>query len=1213
MKRYFLIALSLLCWISSASATGRTYEILSPDGSLKVVVKTGNELTYDVYADSELLLSRSRISMTLSDGTRWGGGERPRKISRKRVDRMLGSNLYRKSEIRDVCNSMVLEFKAYSVEFRAYNNGAAYRFVSKASGPLKVMSEEASFRFPEDWEAYLAYSTAEGVIESQFVNNFENTYLKQHLSGMDEGKIAFLPVMVSSGSGKRMCITESDLLDYPGMFIMRGKEVNSLQGCFASVPKEVRIGGKRGHHELVDSREDYIAVYPEGNGVRFPWRIVAVSRNDAEMLDNDLVYCLASDPEGDFSWVRPGKVAWEWWNSWSLKGVDFVAGVNDRTYMYYIDFASSRGIEYVILDEGWSVPGERDLMKTVPDINIEELVRYASQRNVGIILWAGYTSFSRDMENICRHYSELGVKGFKVDFMERDDQMMVDFQRRAAEVAARYRLMLDYHGTFKPAGLNRTWPNVVNFEGVFGLEMMKMRENVDMVTYDVTMPFIRMMAGPVDYTQGAMRNATRKNWRTVYSEPMSQGTRCRQIAEYVVFESPLNMMCDSPSQYMAEAECTGFISSVPTVWDETVALDGKVGEYVAVARRKDGQWYAGAMTGWEPRKLSLDLSFIGEGDYMVEIFCDGPNASKTASDYVREVIPLPSSRQLTANMASGGGFAARIFRASPEKEYPAWLDSAAIYHIYPSSFQDSNSDGYGDIEGIISRLGYIRETGFNTIWISPVFCSEFQDGGYDITDFYRIDPRFGTNSSLVRLVDTAHSMGIRVCLDLVAGHTSDRHPWFIESATGDRNGHYADWYIWTDGKDTAPPDPERGGWVDNSYPRDGYYLMNYYDIQPSLNYGYLSPDPANSWEQGYDDPGPRAVRQELKNIISFWFDKGVDGFRCDLAWSLVKGDDEQFNGVRKLWNEIFQWQKENYPDRIFISEWSSPVEAISCGFDIDIIRHNGCGKTMYRDLMYNTLRNADPSTGEYPHKDCWFDRSGKGRFDTFAIPFEKMYEATRGKGFPCMPTSSHDTWRMNRRERSTPEELKTAMTFFLTMPWVPIVYYGEEIGMRSMDGWPFIEGSRDRSAQRTPMQWDSSCNAGFSSCRPEDLYLPLDPSPSRPDVEAQKADPVSMYNWTCGLLKLRSSIPALSNTGDWRMLSDPSAPYPVIYERSCGGERYAVILNPRSEPASCTIDGCRGLETIYGSPSCLSWRKSGPGGLEVTIDGVSSVICRICD
>ena len=548
----------------------------------------------------------------------------------------------------------------------------------------------------------------------------------------------------------------------------------------------------------------------------------------------------------------------------------------------------------------------------------------------------------------------------------------------------------------------------------------------------------------------------------------------------------------------------------------------------------------------------------------------------------------------------------------PDTAYPQWLDDAVFYHIYPSSFMDSDADGYGDLEGIRSKLDYIRYVGFNTIWLSPVFCSAFQDGGYDITDYYNIDPRFGTNADMVRLIEEAHSKGIRVCLDLVAGHTSDRHPWFRESAGGKADSPYARYYIWTDGKGVRPPSPDRdgrAGWVDNDYPRNGYYLKNYYDCQPALNYGYLHPDPDAPWEDGYDSPGPRAVRQELKNIMDFWLSKGVDGFRCDLAWSLVKGDDEQFSGVRRLWEEIFRWQNEHYPQAVFLSEWSSPVEAISCGFDIDIIRHNGCGYTMYRDLVYNTRRTPDPATGKYIPYDCWFDKAGKGRFDTFAVPFEKMYRVTRGHGFPSMPTSSHDTWRLNRNSRNTPRELKTAMMFFLTMPWVPVVYYGEEIGMRSMDGVPDVEGSRDRSAQRTPMQWGPGPTAGFSAADASRIYLPVDRSEHRPEVESQMGDPASVLSWTRDLLAFRASHPALGNTGDWCMLSDPEKPYPVVYRRTDGKESFVVVINPRSADAEAFIGLDGPLTPVWGNVNSVRIRKA-EGGTVIGIGGVSSVILR---
>ena len=419
-----------------------------------------------------------------------------------------------------------------------------------------------------------------------------------------------------------------------------------------------------GHNQLqmlVKERENYIA---KTSGTRsFPWRAFIISRNDKELADCDMVYRLASPSRvNDISWIKPGKVAWDWWNDWNLYGVDFRAGINNPTYKYYIDFAAEHGIEYVILDEGWAVNLQADMMQVIPEIDLQELVDYGKSKNVGIILWAGYWAFARDMENVVKHYSDMGVKGFKVDFLDRDDQEMVNFVYKASEVCAKYKMLVDFHGVFKPTGLQRTYPNVLNYEGVNGLEQMKWssEKEFDMVTYDVTIPFIRMIAGPMDYTQGAMRNAARGNHRSVNSEPMSQGTRCRQLATYVIFESPFNMLCDAPSNYRREKECTEFISNIPTIWDETVSLAGKVSEYVAIARRHGNDWYIGALTNWTPRELDLDLSFLGEGDYTLELFKDGINADRAARDYKKEVIPVPTDRKLKIHMAPGGGYAARI-------------------------------------------------------------------------------------------------------------------------------------------------------------------------------------------------------------------------------------------------------------------------------------------------------------------------------------------------------------------------------------------------------------------------------------------------------------------------------------------------------------------------------------------------------------------------
>ena len=415
---------------------------------------------------------------------------------------------------------------------------------------------------------------------------------------------------------------------------------------------------------IVESVSDCIAKQPAGASL--PWRIISVATEDRQLLDNDLVYALSRPAaDTDWSWVKPGKVAWDWWNDWNIKGVEFRAGINTDTYKYYIDFAAANNIEYVILDEGWSVNMKADLMQVIPEIDLPEIVRYADSRGVGIILWAGYWAMNRDIEGICKHYSEMGVKGFKVDFMNRDDQPMVDFYTKVAQTAAKYHLLVDFHGAFKPSGLQRPYPNVINHEGVAGLEQMKWAQpSVDQVTYDVQIPFIRMFAGPLDYTQGAMRNAARGNYRPVNSEPMSQGTRCRQLAEYVVFESPLNMLCDAPTNYLKEPECLKWIAAVPTVWDETVAIDGRVGQYAAIARCKDGAWYVGAMTNWDARDIELDLkSFLPAGTYRVEIFRDGVNADRAASDYVHEFETVGVSGShptMTIHMAPGGGWTAKF-------------------------------------------------------------------------------------------------------------------------------------------------------------------------------------------------------------------------------------------------------------------------------------------------------------------------------------------------------------------------------------------------------------------------------------------------------------------------------------------------------------------------------------------------------------------------
>lgn len=639
-------------------------ELKDPSGKIQLNVMLGNTVTYSVSHGEDVIIGTSPVSMTLTDGTVFGKEPRLKKKKYRTENQMIYPPIYRKQSIKDHFNELTLEFKGgYSLVFRAYEDGVAYRFISDLKKPFMVESEQAVFNLPNNPKVFAATPKGRKIdgVENQYHSSFQNTYRHVELSKWDKSRLAFLPVLSESKNGKKVCITEADLLNYPGMFLKVSSDNKGFYGEFAAYPKDISVE-VRGLKGMVKTREPYIAKV-EGKTV-FPWRVMVISEKDTDLLCSDMVYKLATPAaEADYSWIKPGKVAWDWWNDWNLYGVDFRAGVNTETYKYYIDFASKFGIEYVILDEGWAVAGPADLFQIVPEIDMEELIRYADSKKVGLILWAGYRAFDLDMERVCKHYSAMGIKGFKIDFMDRDDQYMVDFNRRCAETGAKYKLLIDLHGTHKPTGLQRTYPNAINFEGVHGLEEMKWAQpGTDQVTYDVTMPFIRMVAGPLDYTQGAMNNANKENFKAVYSEPMSQGTRCRQLAQYIIFDSPLNMLCDAPTNYLKEEECTKFIAAIPTVWEETKALCGEVGKYLAMARQKNDVWYVGALTNWDSRNMELDLSFLGEGEYKAEIFEDGINADRVGKDYKQKVIPVPADRRLKIHMASGGGHVMRIWK-----------------------------------------------------------------------------------------------------------------------------------------------------------------------------------------------------------------------------------------------------------------------------------------------------------------------------------------------------------------------------------------------------------------------------------------------------------------------------------------------------------------------------------------------------------------------
>jgi len=651
--------------VMAQQSTSQTYTVQSPDGKIKTTVDLKGKITYAVTHEADQVLASSPLSMKLTNGEQLGVNPKLKNAKTNSVNQTISAPIYKRLQIQDNYNELVLSFNGdYSVIFRAYNDGVAYRFATTKKKDFLVENEEVSFQFNSDYPAIVPYVKQEKktTIDEQFWNSFENTYTHAPLSKLDRERLAFLPLVVEVANGKKVCITEADLESYPGLYLINQNGKTGLTGIMAPYPKKIEQGGHNQLQLLVKEREKYLA---KAKGTRqFPWRTLIITSQDKQLADNDMVYKLASASRmKDISWIKPGKVAWDWWNDWNISNVDFKAGINNQTYKYYIDFAAANGMEYVILDEGWAVNMKADLMQVIPEINLPELVAYAKSKKIDLILWAGYHAFDRDMERVAKHYADMGIKGFKVDFMDRDDQLGVDFYYRAAQIGAKYKLLMDFHGAFKPTGLQRTYPNVINFEGVHGLEQMKWAPpTVDQVTYDVTIPFIRMVAGPLDYTQGAMRNATKDSYRPINSEPMSQGTRCRQLAEYIIFESPINMLCDNPTNYMKEPECTKFISTVPEVWDNTIALDGKIAQHVAIARKKNNDWYVGALTNWDRRELELDLSFLGEGNFTAEVFRDGVNADRMASDYKHETMAIPANKKLKIAMAPGGGYVARIYK-----------------------------------------------------------------------------------------------------------------------------------------------------------------------------------------------------------------------------------------------------------------------------------------------------------------------------------------------------------------------------------------------------------------------------------------------------------------------------------------------------------------------------------------------------------------------
>ena len=657
-KKLCLAILSLLLLIGNASfaAKEKKYVLSSPDGTLKVEISAGNELAYQVMHGNDTILSHSNIGLVLENGTIVGKTPRITGERRRKIKDNIESPFYRFKEFVATGNELDLKLKGgFGIIFRAYNEGVAYRFYTTQSSDIIIKEEQAEFNFKEDYTAYLPYTTND---KQPMAMAFQNVYDITPLSKA-QPKLAFLPVTVDCGSVK-LTLLESDLEAYPGMFVQSQQGKYGLKGVFAPYPAKTDFYPWR-KQEYVTETTDFIS---RSRGSRsYPWRVLAITEKDTDMPVNNLVYALASPNRiGDTSWIKTGKVAWDWWNDWNLKGVPFKAGINMDTYKYYIDFASRNGLEFIVLDEGWYDPKSGDMLTVIPELDLPELIVYGKSKGVEIVLWTVFNVLDSQLEAACKKYADMGIKGFKVDFLDRDDQTAVEMVYRIAEMTARYKLTLDLHGIYKPTGINRTYPHIINFESVFGMEEVKWTDiKNNMPLYDVTFPYIRMMAGPVDYTPGAMRNATKADWRAMYYTPASMGTRCHQLAAYIVHDSPFTMLCDAPTNYLNEQECVDFIASLPVEVDSTFIASGELGKYIVTVRKKDVNWYIGGMTNWDERDVQLDFSFLPEGvSYTAVLFKDGVNANKQAEDYRKETICINKDSRLTLHLASGGGFAMKL-------------------------------------------------------------------------------------------------------------------------------------------------------------------------------------------------------------------------------------------------------------------------------------------------------------------------------------------------------------------------------------------------------------------------------------------------------------------------------------------------------------------------------------------------------------------------
>lgn len=642
----------LLGIFSLSSLCGEDYLVMSPDSNIALEINLSDRITWSALYRGKAVLEQCPVSMTVDRSNMLG--LKPAVLRQRMQPVSVEIEVAvptRKSVISDACNEITIAFRGnYAITFRVYNQGIAYRFETSLDGEVEITGEELEMNFSGDVISWFPE-------EDQLVSHYERTYRKVNVKKLKSGQFCSLPVFFKNADGLNMLFTEADVYDYPCMFLS-GQERNSLKAKFPLYVLETTVPPRDGdRNEIISLEADYIA---RVNGTRtFPWRVIYISSNPGVMLEGDLVYQLSSPLKlEDTEWIRPGKVAWDWWNANNIYGVGFESGINTQAYKYYIDFASVYGLEYVILDEGWSKT-TTDVLESNPDIDVKELIRYGKEKNVGIILWLLWKPLNNNMGQIMDTYASWGVKGIKVDFMQRADQYMVSFYERVVAEAARRHLLVDFHGAFKPAGLRRAYPNLLSYEGVKGMEHNKWSEDIT-PEHDLTVPFVRMAAGPMDFTPGAMDNAQEMNFFSRFTRPMSQGTRCHQVAMYIVYESPLQMLCDNPSNYYREKETTEFIARIPTVWDNTLVLAAEISDYIVMARQNGDKWYIGAMTDWTEREIEIDFSFLQDGEHKIEIMQDGINANKNAVDYKHTLGTVSKTDKMRIWLARGGGWAAVV-------------------------------------------------------------------------------------------------------------------------------------------------------------------------------------------------------------------------------------------------------------------------------------------------------------------------------------------------------------------------------------------------------------------------------------------------------------------------------------------------------------------------------------------------------------------------